>query len=145
MGLFGCVDFFDCTDHFDSLFFVDDKHVKWMFSDLRNLFIDASFVALIKDSSFMLNYPLGSSYSILVQFLNELRLLETLEIGAELGFSCHQATIRLDQLKYLKLSSNTTENFREELLLKSYNFRDLLIESKSIKTLDIDYGKLENS
>lgn len=93
----------------------------------------------------MLNYPLGSSYSILVQFLNELRLLETLEIGAELGFNCHQATIRLDQLKYLKLCSTTTDSpFREELLLKNYYFRDLLIESKSIKTLDMDYGKVKN-
>ena len=105
-----------------------------MFSDLRNLYIDESFITLIKSSSFTLNYPLASSYSILVQFLNELRLLETLEIGTELGFNCHQATIRLDQLKYLRVCSTTKEkqeNFDQ--------FRDLLIESKSIKTLDMDY------
>ena len=109
-----------------------------MFSDLKNLYIDESFVSLIKNSSFMLNYPLGSSYSILVQFLNELRLLETLEIGAELGFNCHQATIRLDQLKYLKLGSATTENF--ENINHFRELRDLLIDPKSIKTLEMDYG-----
>lgn len=118
--------------------FIDDKHVAWMFSDLKNLYIDESFISLIKNSSFMLNYPLGSSYSILVQFLNELRSLETLQIGADLGFSCHQATIRLDQLRYLRLCSST--NAADS---SAGYFRDLLIESKSIRTLDIDHAVVD--
>lgn len=118
--------------------FIDDKHVAWMFSDLKNLYIDDSFITLIKNSSFMLNYPLGSSYSILVQFLNELRQLETLEIGDELGFNCHQGTIRLDQLRYLRLCS--TVNANDNQRTNHGYFRDLLIESKSIRTLDMDHG-----